>query len=89
MYDYKCRDCENIWQENHSMKINNAVEELGLKCPECQSIEIAKYLGNYKTATVVFNGMGWAHKDLLLDKIGMPKAQQNSPEARKAMAKRL
>lgn len=88
-YDYKCKDCENLWEENHSMKIDNAVEELGLSCPSCQSKNISKYLGNYTTATVVFNGMGWAHKDLLLDKIGMPKAQRESPEAQKAMAKRL
>lgn len=88
-YDYKCDECNHIWTVNHSMKINSAVEELGLKCENCESVNIKKYLGNYTTATITFKGMGWAQKDLLLDKIGMPKATQDSPEARKAMAKRL
>jgi predicted nucleic acid-binding Zn ribbon protein len=88
-YEYKCLDCSNIWVEVHSISVNNAVEELGIKCTNCQSININKYLGNYGTATVVFKGTGWAHKDLLLDKIGMPSATRNSPEAQAAMKKRL
>jgi len=89
VYDYKCKSCENIWPVNHSISVNNATEELGLKCPKCESIDVFKYLGNYGTATIVFQGMGWAHKDLMLDKIGMPKATQNSPEAQAAMKRRI
>jgi predicted nucleic acid-binding Zn ribbon protein len=89
VYDYKCKSCENVWQVNHSIAVNDAVKELGLECPECSSFEVFKYLGNYGTATVVFRGTGWAHKDLMLDKIGMPKATQNSPEAQAALKRRL
>jgi predicted nucleic acid-binding Zn ribbon protein len=89
VYDYKCRDCDNIWQENHSINIKNAVQELSLICPICNSGNIFKYIGNYGTATIVFKGTGWVHKDIMLDKIGMPKATQNSAEAREAMKKRL
>lgn len=89
VYDYKCRGCENIWTVEHSIAVKNAVEELGTACPSCSSTNIFKYLGNYGTATVVFKGMGWAHKDLMLDKIGMPSTTRNSPEAQAAMKKRL
>lgn len=88
-YEYKCDECENIWDEYHSIKVNDAVQELGLFCPECKSNKIKKYLGNYGTATVVFKGMGWAHKDMLMDKIGMPKETQNNPETRAALNKNL
>lgn len=88
-YEYKCRSCSNIWSVEHSMSINDAVEELSLSCPTCSSRDIHKYLGNYGTATVVFKGTGWAAKDMMLDKIGMPKAQRESPEAQAAMKKRL
>lgn len=89
IYEYKCRKCENIWEENHSIEVDDAVEELDLSCPECGSQEIGKYLGNYSTATVIFNGTGWVHKELALDRLGMPSATRNSPEAQKAMKKRL
>lgn len=89
VYDYKCKECTNIWPVTHSMVIKNAVEELGTKCPACDSKNIFRYLGNYGTATIVFKGTGWAHKDIMLDKIGMPKTTQNSPEAQAAMKKRL
>jgi len=89
LYDYKCKECSTIWQINHSIHIKNPVEELGLSCTSCSSTKIFRYIGNYKTATLVFKGSGWAHKDSMLDKLGMPKSTQNSPEARKAMKKRL
>jgi len=89
VYDYKCKSCENIWQVSHSVHVKNAIEELGIKCPLCTSDNIFRYLGNYKNTTIVFKGTGWAHKDLMLDKIGMPKTTQNSPEAQAAMKKRL
>lgn len=88
-YEYKCDDCEHIWDEYHSIEINDAVEELNLSCPECSSINIKKYLGNYGTATVVFKGPGFAINDLAMEKIGMPKAQRESVEARDAMKKRI
>lgn len=88
-YDYKCRNCDNLWEENHSMTVNNPVEELGLMCPNCSSVDIHKYLGNYGTATVVFKGVGWAGKDLALKKIGMPEATLNNPETRKALNKNI
>lgn len=88
-YEYKCEDCENIWDEYHSITVNDAVEELDLKCPECESKNIKKYLGNYGTATVVFKGTGFAINDLAMHKIGMPKPQRESLEAQKAMKKRL
>jgi predicted nucleic acid-binding Zn ribbon protein len=89
VYDYKCKNCDKIWSTNHSIHIRNAVDEIGLKCPECDSSNIFKYLGNYGSATIVFQGTGWAHKDLMLDKIGMPKTTQNSPEAQKALKRRI
>lgn len=84
-YEYKCRDCDTIWITEHSIHVDNAVEELGLSCPECESLNIAKYLGNYHRPTVIFKGIGWAHKDFALDKLNMPKATRESPEARKRM----
>lgn len=89
VYDYKCKDCLNIWQVTHSIAVKNAIEELGINCPNCESSNIFRYLGNYGTTTVVFKGTGWAHKDIMLDKIGMPKTTQNSPEAQNALKKRL
>jgi putative FmdB family regulatory protein len=89
VYDYKCRECENVFQVAHSIAVKNAAEELGTKCPECDSKNIFRYLGNYGSATIVFKGTGWAHKEIMLDKIGMPKTTQNSPEAQSVMKKRL
>lgn len=85
LYDYKCRECDNIWQESHSIKVNDAVEELNLTCPSCQSKEISKYLGNYKTATIMFKGQGFSINDTALDRIGMPKAQQESAYAKRKL----
>lgn len=87
VYDYRCRDCENIWQERHSMKVDNAVEELGLKCPECESVDIYKYLGNVRNVSIKFLGTGWAGNDAALEAIGMPEATRNSPEAKKRLFK--
>jgi len=89
VYDYKCRDCENIWSVNHPIDLENPIKELNLTCEKCNSNNIFKYIGNYGRMTVVFKGTGWAHKELMLDKIGMPRSIQNSPEAREAMKKRL
>ena len=88
-YEYKCDDCENIWDVHHSIKVDDAVEELGLLCSECESKNIKKYFGNYSTATVMFKGPGFAINDLAMEKIGMPKPQRESLEAKKAMKKRL
>lgn len=84
-YEYKCNNCEHIWKVDHSIKVNNAVEELGLCCENCESSDVKKYLGNYKTATVMFKGTGFAVNDLALEKIGMPKAQRESPMAQRKL----
>lgn len=78
-YQYKCRDCETVFDVVHSIKEDK--DSLSLVCENCESDNIFKYLGNYETATIVFKGMGWAGTDAALDKIGMPKATRGSPEA--------
>lgn len=88
-YEYKCEDCDNIWDAYHSITVDDAVEELGLNCPECESINIHKYIGNYGTATVMFKGPGFAINDLAMQKIGMPRPQRESLEAKKAMKNRI
>ena len=82
-YQYKCRDCETVFDVNHS--IHDEAEDLGLMCENCESENIFRYLGNYDTATIVFRGMGWAGTESALDKIGMPKATRNSPEAQQKL----
>lgn len=73
-YTYKCRDCEEIWEESHSVHVNDPVEELGLHCPECDSAEIFKYLGNQRRLVVTFKGTGWAHLDAEFDRLGVPES---------------
>lgn len=82
-YDYRCRDCLNVWLENHSFK--ETAESLGLKCPECSSHDIHKYFGNMKTLTVKFKGAGFAVNDMALEKLGMPESIRNSPHTKKAL----
>jgi len=79
-YQYKCRECETIFDVVHS--IHETAEDISLTCENCGSTNIFRYLGNYDTATIVFKGMGWAGTDAALDKIGMPKATRESPEAK-------
>jgi predicted nucleic acid-binding Zn ribbon protein len=88
-YDYKCNNCNTVWQETYPINTKNPIDELDIHCPECKTKDVKRYLGNYRTATVVFKGMGWAHKELALDRIGMNPVTRNSPEAQAAMKKRL
>lgn len=85
VYNYKCRKCENIFDIDHSMKVKDAVEELGAECPKCGSTDIFKYLGNMKTAHIHFKGVGFATNDLALDKIGFPKHYKDNPEVREKL----
>jgi len=85
IYDYKCRECGNIWEVEHSISVDDAVEELGLKCPECGSQDIFKYLGKRKSLTVKFIGTGWYINDSALEAAGMPEATRNSPETKKRL----
>lgn len=77
-YDYKCRECETVFEEEHS--VNESPE---VKCPSCSGTDTFKYMGNYDTMTVRFKGAGWAINDSALDKIGMPEHVKNSPHAKK------
>lgn len=83
VYEYKCRDCETVSEIEHS--INDSAEELGLTCPACGSEDIFKYLGNYGRPTIIFRGPGWVVNDTALERIGMPQAQQHSPEGREKL----
>lgn len=85
IYTYKCRNDDHIWDVDHPMSVDNAVEEIGLRCPECGSDDIFKYLGNRDTLVIRFRGPGWAINDMALDRLGMPEATRNSPEARKRL----
>lgn len=71
------------------MKVDNAVEELGAKCPECESQDIFKYLGTLKTAYIQFKGVGFAKNDLALSKIGFPKHYHQNPEIRKKLNEKI
>jgi len=82
-YDYKCKDCNSVWSTSHS--IDDTASSLGLKCPSCGSVNIFKYLGNYKTLPIKFIGTGWTVNDNALDAIGMPEATRNSAEARERL----
>jgi putative FmdB family regulatory protein len=84
-YQYKCRECNSIFDIIHSITETKA--SLDLVCTSCASNDIFRYLGNYGSATVIFKGIGWASKDAFLDKLGMPKATQQSPEAREQLKK--
>lgn len=83
LYDYRCRECANIWEETHSM--TEDASSLELACPECGSHDIHRYLGYTKRIGVKFKGTGFASVDLALDAVGMPKNIQNSPETKKRL----
>ena len=40
-YDYKCKDCEVIFETNHEI-----LEKPTIVCPKCESKNTFKYLGN-------------------------------------------
>ncbi len=80
-YEYKCRECETVFAVTHS--VHEDKYSLGLVCENCGSENIFRYLGNYGTATVIFKGVGWKVNDTALERLGMPAAQRNSPEAQK------
>lgn len=80
-YEYKCRECETVFNFAHS--VHEDKDSLGIECPNCSSTDVFRYLGNYGTATIVFKGTGWVVNDTALERIGMPKAQRESPEAQK------
>lgn len=82
VYTYKCREDEHMWEVDHSMHVNDAVTELGLRCPVCGSENIFKFLGNMKTAYIQFKGLGFAVNDHALDKINFPKHYRDNPEIR-------
>lgn len=87
VYQYKCRVCETVFDVEHSMSVNDAVAELGTSCPNCESPDVFKYLGNLKTAYIQFKGVGFAKNDLALDKIGFPKHYHQNPEIRQKLNK--
>lgn len=86
-YQYKCRECETVFDVVHS--INDDKDSLDLQCDSCGSRDIFRYLGNYNTATIIFKGMGWAGTEAALDKIGMPKATRGSAEAQQKLKEKL
>ena len=86
-YQYKCRDCETVFDVVHS--IHESAEDISLVCENCGSKNIFRYLGNYDTATIVFRGMGWAGTESALDKIGMPKETRGSHEAQQKLKEKL
>lgn len=77
-YDYKCRDCEEVFEESHPID-----ESPKILCPKCEGENTFKYMGNYDTMTVRFKGTGWAINDAALSGIGMPDSVKNSPHAKK------
>lgn len=90
IYDYKCHDCSTIWEESHSIKVDDAVAECGLVCPSCSSINIRKYFGTFsKPPTIVFKGMGWVGTDTALKKVGFPDHYKENPEVRKSFDKNV
>lgn len=80
IYDYKCRECEEVWDTTHSFK--ETAEELGITCPSCGSSNIFRYLGRRKTIPIHFKGSGFAINDLALDRIGFPKHYKQNKEVR-------
>lgn len=87
-YEYKCQ-CSVVFETNHSMTVNNAVEELGLVCPSCGSKNIKKYLGNINNPAILFKGTGWASVDGALDRIGMPKNIRDNLDTKEAIRRKL
>lgn len=73
LYDYKCRTCENIFEEEHGVN-----EDPVVPCPECSGVDTHKYIGNYRTMPVRFKGTGWVVNDTALDAVGMPENIRNS-----------
>lgn len=80
IYEYKCRECDTVWDETHSFKEN--AESLGIVCPNCGANNIFKYLGNRKTLPIQFKGPGFAINDAALDRIGFPKHYRQNKEVR-------
>lgn len=89
VYFYKCRSCEHVFELDHSMKVNDVVAELDAKCPQCESQDIFKYLGNMKTAYIQFKGIGFSVNDHALDKINFPKHYKDNPEIRKKLQEKM
>lgn len=79
LYDYKCRECSEIWNETHSFK--DDAKSLGIHCPKCDSENVFKYLGA-KPVPVHFKGTGFAINDLALSKIGFPEHYKQNKEVR-------
>lgn len=79
-YDIRCLDCGNIWEVTLGMR----EEKAGLPCPECNSTHTQNYLGN-TNMRVVFNGSGWAQKDLALAAIGAPPAVRENAYKKKVL----
>lgn len=52
VYDYKCKECEHVWEENHSMNDPDI-----LVCPKCGK-ESAKKL--ISLGSFILQGGGWA-----------------------------
>jgi predicted nucleic acid-binding Zn ribbon protein len=86
-YDYRCRECENVWEVDHPMKVSDAVAELGLFCPNCESSNIFKYLGNMATTYIQFKGTGFSINDAALDKVKFPKHYRDNPEVKNKLDK--
>ena len=80
-YQYKCKECEHVFDYTHS--IHEDKDSLEITCENCGSENVFKYLGNYGTATIIFKGTGWVVNDSALERVGMPEAQRNSPHAQK------
>ncbi len=85
IYNYKCRDCSTIFELEHSIKVSNAVSEIGATCSSCGSTNIFKYLGSFKTVPILFKGTGFAANDLALGRIGFPEHYKENPEIRKKL----
>lgn len=67
IYSYKCRECESIQEEKHSVSENPEIE-----CKECGSTHTFRYLGN-GNVRVLFRGLGWAINDSALDRMKVPE----------------
>ena len=65
VYDYKCRDCENIQEERHGM-----TETPQITCLTCGSSNTFRMVGAART---IFKGGGWARNEMALDAVKMPE----------------
>jgi len=66
-YDYKCKDCENIFEVTHGMK-----EKPKVKCPKCNSFKTE--IAFTSVATFYIRGNGYldkkgCHRDMNLHKL--------------------